>query len=117
VSLCKTMSHEDQPRNENGQFVRFNNRNAKAMFEDDTIGVYDADSVSPAIEFVNVSTNLLEDAIELAQEHDGMVRMGVISRVEEDDDGKNEMGIVFLKGEPGDSEVVAVAGKKRMWSE
>lgn len=105
---------ESQPRNEDGQFIEFDSDNPKMRNDENTLGVYDESQITPRVEFTNVDIELLEKAIEKAKTFEGVVRIGTINKIEERSDGKTEeWGIVFLKGSPSESEVVAACGLMR----
>ncbi|QAS68885.1 hypothetical protein HFTV1-gp52 [Haloferax tailed virus 1] len=111
------MTENLPPRDSKGRFKDVVTDEFDPLRDDKTVGVLDESCVSNATEWVNVDLELLEDAIQKAKKHDSMVRLAVRSKQWEENGRDNEFGLVLLKGDPYESEVVALAGLHRVWTE
>ena len=106
---------ENQPRDENGHFVDINVDEIQMLNEEKTLGVCKDEHVTPAVDYLNVDVDLLNEAINKAQDIDDVIRIGVLRREEEEDGKKIESGIVLLKGRPSNKEVITQAAFTRQF--
>lgn len=110
------MSDKLPPRDSNGRFRDVVTDNAEPIDDEGYICTLPDDDVSDATEWVNVTISLLEQAIEEAKEHDGVVRMAVRSKeVELDDEWTQERGVVLVKPGPSSERVVGLGGRYRRY--
>ncbi len=103
----------DQPRDEKGRFTDIDTRGIEPIDDREVIGKCSVEHVTPSAEFINVTTDLLEEAIDVAKKHDDVVRLAVLKNEEEREDCTEEQGMVLLKGSPYSEEVVALVGRFR----
>jgi len=108
---------ERQPRDDKGRFTEIDTENPKEVNNSQTIAVLDDEQVTPRVEYTNVDVELLETAIDRSKKHDGIVRIGTLSKQVTEDGKSVEKGLVLLKGTPADDEVVSVAGLFREWDD
>lgn len=108
---------DSQPRDENGHFVDIKADEIQMLNEQKTIGVCKDEHVTPAVDYLNVDVDLLNEAINKAQDIDGVIRIGILRREYESDDKTVEEGIVLLKGKPSNKEVITQAGFARGWND
>jgi hypothetical protein len=103
----------EQPRDADGNFVQVRTDKIKESNELNTVGTIDEEYVTPNIQWVNITREFLEEAIEQVEEH-GVVRLGTFNRYDEIDGGREaEVGMVALKSNPSDDEVTLVCGRQR----
>jgi len=103
----------EQPRDADGNFVQVRTDKIKESNELHTIGTIDEEYVTPHIQWVNITREFLEEALDQVEEH-GVVRLGTFNRYDElGDEWEAEVGMVALKSNPSDEEITLVCGRQR----
>ena len=103
----------EQPRDEDGNFVQVDTSQIKESNELNTVGTIDEEYVTPNIQWVNITREFLEEALDKVEEH-GVVRLGTFNRYDElDEETEAEVGMVALKSKPSDEEITLVCGRQR----
>jgi len=105
----------EQPRDEDGNFVQVRTDKFKESNELHTVGTIDEDYVTPNIQWVNITREFLEEALDQVEEH-GVVRLGTFNQYNKvGDEREAEDGMVALKSKPSDEEITLVCGRRRKY--
>jgi len=105
----------EQPRDADGNFVQVRTDKIKESNELDTVGMIDEEHVTPNIQWVNITREFLEEALDQVEEN-GVVRLGTFNRYDDlGDEREAEVGMVALKSKPSDEEVTLVCGRERVY--
>ena len=103
----------EQPRDADGNFVQVRTDKIKGSNELNTVGTIDEEYVTPNIQWVNITREFLEEALDQVEEH-GVVRLGTFNQYNKiDEESEGEVGMVALKSKPSDEEVTLVCGRQR----
>ena len=103
----------EQPRDADGNFVQVRTDKIKESNELKTVGTIDEEYVTPNIQWVNITREFLEEALDQVEEN-GVVRLGTFNQYNKiDEESEAEVGMVALKSKPSDEEITLVCGRQR----